>query len=92
LIRWQYRAIDSRICSAGLVHTYGRGFSFQVSIHVRMSLLSCVTDVCAERLSFLVVSSPNQRSTRLIHEPLVGVKCRMNRGWVASQRLIFGVL
>jgi hypothetical protein len=37
-------AIDSRIRSAGLVHTYGRGFSFQVSIHARMSALSARTD------------------------------------------------
>ena len=27
-----------------------------------------MTELCAERLSFLVVSSANQRSTRLIHE------------------------
>ena len=47
---------------------------------------------CAPRRSFLVVSSANQRSTRLSHDELVGVKCRTNRGWAASHRLIAGVL
>src|SRR5881397_3795553 len=32
------------------------------------------------------------RSTRLIHEAPVGVKCRWKRGWRASQRWIAGVL
>jgi hypothetical protein len=57
-----------------------------------MSLLSAGTERCVERLSFLVVSSPNQRSTRFSYEELVGVKCRTNRGCASSQRLIIGVL
>ena len=44
------------------------------------------------RRSFLLVSSANQRSTRFSHELQVGVKCRTNRGWAASQRWIAGVL
>lgn len=56
--------MDSTIRSAAFVHTYGRGSSFQVSIHPRMSRLSWRVDVCAPRLSFFVVGSENQRSTR----------------------------
>jgi hypothetical protein len=44
LIRWQYRASESRICCAVLTHTNGWGFSFQVSIHRRMSALSARTE------------------------------------------------
>jgi hypothetical protein len=50
------------------------GFAFQESIQARMSVLRTVTEVCAERLSFLVVGSPNQRSKRLIQEERSGVK------------------
>ena len=52
-----------------------------------MSVLSSRTERWVPRRSFLVVSSENQRSTRFSHEELVGVKCRTNRGWPASQRL-----
>jgi len=38
------------------------------------------------------VSSPNQRSTWLIHDEPVGVKCRWKRGWRASQSRMAGVL
>ena len=48
-----------------------------------------VVDAAADLAS---VSSPNQRSTRFSHEDLVGVKCRWNRGWAASQSRITGVL
>ena len=41
-------------------------------IQARMSLLSAGTERCAPRLSSLVVSSANQRSTRFIHELDVG--------------------
>ena len=41
-----------------------------------MSASSSVTLRCAERRTFRLVSSAIQRSTRLIHEALVGVKCR----------------
>src|SRR3954462_95620 len=68
--------MDSRIWSAVLVQTKGLGSSFQVSIQARMSALRSRTERCAPRRSFLVVSSAYQRSTRLSHELLVGVKCR----------------
>jgi MFS family permease len=48
--------------------------------------------VWAPRRSFFVVSSENQRSTRFSHELEVGVKCKTNRGWAASQLRIAGVL
>jgi DNA invertase Pin-like site-specific DNA recombinase len=38
------------------------------------------------------VIRPNQRSTRLRHEALVGVKCRWKRGWAASHCLTAGYL
>src|SRR5213083_590749 len=47
---------------------------------------------CTPRRSCFSVSAANQRSTRLIHEELVGVKCRWKRGWRVSQRWIAGVL
>jgi hypothetical protein len=61
-----------------------------------MSLLSAGTDRCAERLSFLVVSSENQRSTRFSHEELVGVKCKtgvrqqpaFDRGCLVSRAVV----
>lgn len=52
------------------------GVSFQVSIHWRISLFIARTERCAPRRRSLVVSSPTQRSTRLIHELDVGVKCK----------------
>jgi hypothetical protein len=42
--------------------------------------LNSATLVCAPRLICRCVSSPNQRSTRLSHEPCIGVKCRWYRG------------
>ena len=57
-----------------------------------MSSASSLTEVCDERRNFFSVSSPNQRSTRLSHDELVGVKCSSNRGWRSSQRWMAGVL
>jgi hypothetical protein len=45
-----------------------------------IAMLSWRTERCAPRLSFLVVSSENQRSTRFSHDALVGVKCKTKRG------------
>jgi len=55
----------SRISSAVLVLTNGRGSWFQVSIQDWIECLSSVTERWLPRLSDLVVSSANQRSTRL---------------------------
>jgi hypothetical protein len=48
-----------------LVLTNGRGSWFQVSIQDWIECLSSVTERWLPRLSDLVVSSANQRSTRL---------------------------
>jgi hypothetical protein len=90
--RSQYRAREARIWSAVFVQPEGRGFSFQVPIQSRMSFSRALTLVCAPRLIFFSVSSPNQRSTMLSHEPEVGVKWRWNRGRRSNHRLISGVL
>jgi len=68
---------------------YGFSFqvSFQVSIQARMSALSARTERLAERLSFFVVSSANQRSTRFSQLLEIGGKCSLKRGCASSQRL-----
>ena len=79
--------------SAVLVQTNGCGSSFQfvdpVADVVSPGRGRCVWT--PRRMSWSV-SSPNQRSTWLIQEEPVGVKCRWKRGWRASQSLIAGVL
>ena len=58
-----------------------------------MSAFSSRTLRWVPRLSFLLVSSANQRSTRFSHQLApVGVKWRTKLGWASSQRLIAGVL
>jgi hypothetical protein len=54
-----------------------------------MSLFSGRTERWAERLSFLVVSSANQRSTRFSQLLEVGEKCSLKRGCASSQ-MTFG--
>ena len=54
--------------------------------------MSALVGPVGSRRSFLVVSSENQRSTRLSHDELVGVKCSTNLGCAVSQRRIAGVL
>jgi hypothetical protein len=58
----------SRISSAVLVHTNGRGSWFQMSIQDWIDRLSCGTDRCVLRRSHLLVNSENHRSTRFSHE------------------------
>ena len=50
-----------------------------------MSFSSAATILWTPRRSCWSVSSPNQRSTWLSQDELVGVKCRWNRGCAASQ-------
>ena len=45
--------MESRVWSAVLVHTYGRGFSFQVSIRWRMSVFRARTERCWPHLRSL---------------------------------------
>jgi hypothetical protein len=58
----------SRISSAVLVHTNGRGSWFQVSIQAWMELVSSATEGWLPRLSHLLVNSAMKRSTRFSHE------------------------
>lgn len=88
----QYAATLARISSAVLVQMKGRGFWFHKATQSRMSRSRARVARWAERRSFLVVRSANQRSTRFSQEALVGVKWSTKRGWAASQRRIAGVL
>jgi hypothetical protein len=58
----------SRIWSAVLVHTNGRGSSFQVSIQAWIACSSPATERWRPRLSHLLVSSAMKRSTRFSQE------------------------
>jgi hypothetical protein len=82
----------SRMSSADFVQVNGLGSLFHSLIHLRMSASSSVTLRWAERRSLRLVSSANQRSARLSHDALVGVKCRWKRGCLTSHSLIAGVL
>jgi hypothetical protein len=75
------------MASAVLVQTNGWGSAFHSLIHFRTSASSSVTERWAERRSLRLVSSANQRSTRLSQELLVGVKCRWKRGCLSSHAL-----
>jgi hypothetical protein len=82
----------SRISSAVLVHTKGRGSLFHPLIHLRMSASSSVTLRCTDRRSLRLVSSANQRSTRLSQLELVGGEVQVEPA-VAQQPLVdFGGL
>jgi hypothetical protein len=58
----------SKIWSAVLVHTNGRGSWFQLSIQDWIEAVSSPTERCVPRLSHLLVSSANHRSTRFSQE------------------------
>ena len=57
-----------------------------------MSASRAWTVLWTPRRIFWSVRKPNHRSTWLIQEEPVGVKCTWKRGWLASQALIAGVL
>jgi hypothetical protein len=58
----------SRISSAVLVQTNGRGLSFQVSVQDWIACSSSATERWVPRRSQLVVSSAMKRSTRFSQE------------------------
>src|SRR5205807_2419410 len=68
------------------------GSSFQLVIQVRIEATRSRTERWLPRLIHFVVSSANQRSTRLSQELEVGVKWSVKRGCRRSQRWIEGVL
>ena len=82
----------ARMSSAGLAHTNGRGASFLTARNSRIADSRAAVLRCDPRRTHLSVSSANSRSTRFSHDPYVGVKCTWNRGRLANQRRIAGVL
>ena len=69
------RRYFSRIRSAGAVQTKGRGFSLLWSTNSRIVSISSSTLLKLSRRMRFSLISRNQRSTRLSHELLVGMKC-----------------
>jgi hypothetical protein len=64
------------ICRTVLVQTKGLAWSLQAARKRVMARSRCATLVKLARRMACWVMRPNQRSTRLSHETLVGVKCR----------------
>ena len=73
------RATLSRISSAGLVQTKGSGLSFQWETQQSNRVSGLTTEVKLVLVKALRLSTENQHSTTLIHDELVGVKCRCQR-------------
>ncbi len=82
----------ARISSESLVQAKGRGWSFQWSMKAPMAAVSSLTEVKEPRRMACRVMTEKKHSTRLIHEHPVGVKCRVTRGFFASQALISACL
>src|SRR6266568_6278590 len=82
----------SMIWSAVLVHLKGRALSFQSLIHSWSALVSSSREQKTPRSRQRRCNSASHRSTWLIHEEYVGVKCSTKRGWAASQRCTTGAL
>jgi len=91
-VRWQHRATLARISSADFVQANGFGCSFVIAMQLSIAASRASVLRCTPRRIWRCVSSPNQRSTMLIQDELVGVKCRWKRGRFASQRRIVGAL
>src|SRR5665647_1178130 len=62
----------------------GRGSLFQALTQFRMSASRAWTDRWSDRWSRSEVTLAKNRSTWLIQEEYVGVKCMWNRGWASS--------
>jgi hypothetical protein len=78
--------------AAERVQRKGLAISFQcVSQRVIVRSRRRTLSKLPRRMAWLVIRA-NQRSTRLSHEALVGVKCRWKRGWAASQCTTAGCL
>jgi hypothetical protein len=82
----------SMIWSAVLVHLNGRAVSFQVLIHSSSAVLSAPSEQKVPRSRQRRSSSANHRSTWLIHDEYVGVKCSPNRGCASSHLCTAGAL
>src|SRR5258705_223685 len=87
------RRTESRMTSAGLVHTNGfAAYLLCAAMKRRSSLRRSLTLVNEPRRTARRSSWPNHPSTALSQEALVGVKCSVKRAWAASQAVTSGVL
>ena len=83
---------DSRIWSALLVQMNGFGFSLWTLRYSSIARSNSSVLRCVPRRIWRSVIAANHRSTWLIQDALVGVKCRWKRGWPANQSCIIAVL
>lgn len=81
------RSILPRMSSASLVQANGTGCSFQLSMNAPIVLTSSLTEVKEPRRMAWRVITEKKHSTRLSQEQLAGVKCKVTRGFFASQAL-----
>ena len=86
--RWMLAGISS----ASLVQANGRGWSFQLPVNAPMAAVSWRTEVNEPRRMAWRVMTEKKHSTRFSHEQLVGTKCRVTRGFLASQVLTLACL
>src|SRR6266513_1472977 len=91
-MREQYRQMRSMIGSAVLVHLKGRALAFQILIQFCSAVVSSSREQNTPRSRQRRCSSANHRSTWLIQEEYVGVKCSWTRGWASSQLCTTGAL
>ena len=78
---------------ADLVHLNGLAECMLcVSMKRRISSRSSLTLVKTPRLRARCTNWPNQVSTALSRDALIGVKCRRKRGWAASKSRIASVV
>ena len=80
------------IWSAVLVQTKGAQRSFQPSMKMPIAAMRSLTEVKVPRRMAWRVMMPKKISTMFSHDPEVGVKCRVIRGFLASQAFTFGCL
>jgi hypothetical protein len=80
------------ISSAVLVQANGWQRSFQPSMKRRMALVRSLTDRNVPRRMAWRVMIPKKISTMFSQDPEVGVKCRVIRGFLASQACTSGCL
>ena len=78
--------------STSLVQVKGSQRSFQPSMKPRMASLRSRTESKVPRLMAWRVMIPKKISTMFSQDPLVGVKCRVTRGFFSSQATTLGCL
>src|SRR6516162_1571966 len=86
------RAFFSRMVLALAVHLKGFGLVLRSTSQVSMAASSSATLLKTPRRICWRVISANSRSTRLIQDDDVGVKCSLKRGCLASQACTFGLV